>query len=79
MKLSDRKKLYRLLEEWTKAKIMSQVSPLQWPEWGEYYYLAKEKERSIWKLLYDEEDLFRLADKWGLPTTGRLKKVKKHI
>lgn len=75
----ERKKLYKLIEEWTRAECMSRCAPITWPEWGEYAYDAQSKADEIRKLMFGECDLFLLADKWGMPTTGRKKKGKKKL
>ncbi len=63
-----RKKLYALLEQRTRAEIMSRHCPFfNWPDWGQMYFDMQEIDNQIRELLYGTSDLVKLGHRWNLP------------
>ena len=66
MKREDRQKLYKLIEQWTRAEIASRLWPLAWPQAGDYYQESLEFRDQIRKLMFGSSDLVELGTKWGI-------------
>lgn len=62
----DRKLLYRLIKQWTRAEIMARFGPF-WPESGDNRFTVLKKEDEIRELLFGTKDLMELGQRWGLP------------
>ncbi len=76
MKKSDRKKLYSLLEEWTKCIIIARHG-YKFPDFAQYFADALQKEDEIRQLLYGESNLIVLGQRWKLPIDPPKHKKKK--
>lgn len=77
MKKTDRKKLYKLLEEWTRAEILARHMPYNGTlEYADYFKISLEKEDEIRTLLYGSSSLVQLGLDWNLlkEPTNREKK-----
>jgi len=68
-------RLLVLLEQWTRADVMSRVSPL--PSDICYALVKLKKENEIKELVFGTSDLIVLAHKWGM--MGKKVKKKKHV
>jgi hypothetical protein len=73
MNKEDRKKLYALIEQETRAEIMARLCPFyKHAQWMQGQYDAWEFRDQIRKLMFGTSDMIVLADRWGLP-------IRKHI
>ena len=90
MTKQDRKQLYKLIEQWTRATIISRYTSFEWIKFGDAHFTAIQKEDEIRKLMYGTSDLVELGYKWGLPihimkekkinkNNKNMKKKKKHL
>jgi hypothetical protein len=70
MTLKKRKKLYALLEQWTRCECISRFAPFGWPDCGDYFFKKLKKEKQIRKLMFGTGDLLELGEKWNLPGCG---------
>ena len=61
-----RKKLYRLLEEWTRYDIAARFAPIGWVGWGDCYNEKLKREEQIRKLMFGTEDLLELGKLWKI-------------
>lgn len=77
MTKKERKKLYHLIEQWTRCEIMARHAPLEWPEWGDYSADMVQKENEIRELMFGTGNLVLLGQRWGLPGCADKKKKKK--
>lgn len=80
MTKGQRKKLYKLLEEWTRFEIAARHGPLGWTQWGDCFFEKLEREKKIRKLMFGTDDLLELGRIWkikGCYTESKKKKRKK--
>ena len=73
-----RKKLYKLLEQWTRCEIVARFAPVGWPDFGDYFYEKLKKEEEIRKLMFGEGDLILLGERWGIRGCEQRKRKKKN-
>jgi len=66
MKKAERKQLYKLLKQWTRAEIMARHGICKGMSFGDYFKISLEKVDKIRKLLYGSSDLIELGIKWGI-------------
>lgn len=71
---SKTKKLYQLIEEWTRAEIMARHGKCVPRDWGTYFQIKLDKEDEIKKLVFGSSDLIVLGTRWKL--LGTKKKLK---
>lgn len=71
------KKLKKLVEQWTRAEVMSRSPAIGFPDYGDYFRIKLEKADEIRKLLYGTSDLIQLGEAFGLPVNPRPVKRKK--
>lgn len=62
-------KLLNLIEQWTRAEIMSRFS--DFPRCGDFYATKLDKENEIRELVFDSSILLELAERWELVQEGR--------
>ena len=60
------KKLVRLIEQWTRADVMSRMGRFDNLEFADYAQIKLEKEDKIRELLFDESEIAVLAERWGM-------------
>ena len=73
----DRKKLFDLIEKWTRAEIMARLCPFyRFPEWGEASQQVHDFADEIRELRFGTSDLVELGHRWGLPIDKKFKKGK---
>jgi len=60
------KKLVRLIEQWTRADVMSRMGRFDNLEFADYAQIKLEKEDKIRELLFDESEIAILAERWGM-------------
>jgi hypothetical protein len=70
MLLEDRKRLYKLIEEWTRAEVMARIGPIGWPDCGDYHFEATKREDQIRELIYGTSNLVELGLKFGILNRG---------
>jgi hypothetical protein len=67
MKKEDRQLLYKLIEQQTRAEIISRHGKLGLvTEAGDYFQIKLQKEDQIRKLMFGSSDLIKLGLRWGL-------------
>jgi hypothetical protein len=74
------RKLKKLVDEWTRAEVMSRSPAIAFPEYGEYYKIKMDKADEIRMLMYGTSDLLEIGARLGLPVKPphlRKKHVKK--
>ena len=76
---SERKKLYKLLEEWTRSEIMARLGPFNNLEYAEYHMIMVEKENEIRKLLYGTDNLVTLGLEWKILKKRSKERVTKKL
>jgi len=67
MTKEKRKKLYVLLEQWTRAEVMARIGRCKGLEFTDYYADKLELQDKIRKLLYGTNDLVELGRLFNLP------------
>jgi hypothetical protein len=73
----DRKELYKLLEQRTRAEIMARHCPFfNFGLWGQAYYDIQETDNKIRDLMYGTHDLVELGHRWDLPIDPPAEKEK---
>jgi hypothetical protein len=77
-------KIFKLLEEWTRAEIMARHGFARNLDFGDFYMEKLEIENQIRELIYGTSNLIRLGEEWGLlkppmPDHVRKKKLKKRM
>lgn len=72
--LQQRRDLLKLIEQWTRAEIMSRLGRFDNLEFADYYMVKLEKENEIRKLVFGESELIQLAHRWNLMKPKRRKK-----
>ncbi len=77
IKKSQAKKLLKLVEEETRAEIMSRHGRFENLEFANYYQIKLDKQDKIRKLCFGSSDLVRLGIKWGLLKEKEKKRRKK--
>ncbi len=77
MRKSEATKIYKLLEEWTRADVMSRMGRFDNLEFADYAMIKIEKENEIRELLYGTSNIAELADKWNLIKRKKKKKKKR--
>ena len=60
------KKLVKLIEQWTRADVMSRMGRFDNLEFADYAQIKLEKEDKIRELLFDESEIAVLAERWGM-------------
>lgn len=77
--LQQRRKLLKLLEQWTRAEIMARLGRFDNLEFADFALLKTEKEDEIRKLIFGTSDILVLAARWNLPKDNlrRKHKIKK--
>jgi len=76
--LKQRRKLLKLIEQWTRAEIMSRLGRFDNLEYANYYRTMLDKRDEIRELVFGESQLITLAERWGLVKSKcRKKKMKK--
>ena len=75
IKLKRYKKLKQLIEQWTRADVMSRLGRFDNLEFADYALIKLEKEDEIRKLLYKTSSLVELGFKWKI--LKRPKEIKK--
>ena len=60
------KKLVKLIEQWTRADVMSRMGRFDNLEFADYAQIKLEKEDKIRELLFDESEIAILAERWGM-------------
>jgi len=71
-----RKRLYKLLKEWTKAEIMARFGKFDNLEFADYAEIQRDKADKIRTILYGTDDLVQLGLAWGLLRDKREKRRK---
>ena len=77
MRKSEAIKVYELLEQWTRADVMSRMGRFDNLEFADYAMIKIEKENEIRELLYGTSNIAELYDKFGLGKRRKKKKKKK--
>ena len=79
MKLSKkkRKKLYHLLDVWTRCEIIGRFGPMNCQMFDEAAFEKIRIEDRIRKLMYGSSDLVELGYRWGLPLRRSKQKAAK--
>ena len=72
IKKSQARYIIRLLEEQTRAEIMSRLGPVSPPDFAEYHSISIHKMDKLRRYIFGTDDLVQLGYRWGL-----LKKKKK--
>jgi len=79
MKKSEAKKLRDLVEQWTRADVMSRMGRFDNLEFANYAMIKLEKENEIRQLLFGESEIVKLAEMWNMiPKRKRIKIKKKY-
>ena len=65
-KKEKRKKLHKLLKQWTKAEIVARLVPFANLQFIDYALKGRKKIDAIRKLLYGTSDIGELGERWGL-------------
>jgi hypothetical protein len=76
MTKSERKKLYKLIEQWARCECIARFSPFGWPDCGDYFNEKLQKEDEIRELMFGTGDLLLLGKRWGI--RGCVDPSKKH-
>jgi len=71
------KQLKKLVEQWTRAEVMSRSPAVAFPDYGDYFKIKLDKANEIRELLYGTSDLITIGEKLGLPVVPRNIKRKK--
>ena len=72
------KELVQLLNQWTRAEIMSRLGRFDNLQFADYFAIKIEKENEIRKMLFGTSDMVLLAEKLGLRKQNeQSKKTKK--
>jgi len=79
MTKTERKKLYRLIEEWTRYEITARYAPVGWPDFGDYFAEKLRKEDEIRKLMFGTDSLMQLGERWGMKGCRRKSKKKRKV
>ena len=66
MKKSEAKKLWQLVEQWTRAEVMSRLGRFDNLEFADYYKIKLEKEDEIRELVLGTSNQVELAQRWGM-------------
>jgi hypothetical protein len=77
MTKEKRKKLYALLEQWTRAEVMARVGDVAGLGYADYYLTHIELEDGIRKLMFGTSDLVELGKKFKLPLIQDLREKKR--
>lgn len=78
MKRSEAEKIYKLLEEHTRAEICARLLPSKDPTlWGDFFQIKLERMDEIRRLLFGTDCLVTLGDRWGILKSKKKKKKKK--
>jgi len=64
--LQQRKKLIRLIREWTRADVVSRLGAFERPVWLEAAQTKLDKEEEIRELVLGTSDFIVLGARWGL-------------
>ena len=73
--LQQRKKLLKLVEEWTRSEIMARFGRFDNLEFGDYAQIQVDKKDEIRRLIFGTDDLLVLGARWEmLKEKGRRKK-----
>ena len=71
------KQLIRLIDEWTRAEVMSRMGSFESKVWMQAAQTKIEKEDEIRKMVLGTSDISVLAVRWKIHTTPKIKKRKK--
>jgi len=66
MKRSDANKLWKLVEQWTRAEIIARFGRFDNLEFAEYFRTKIDKEDEIRELVFGTSDLVQLGTRWGI-------------
>lgn len=66
MNREDRKELYTLIEQWTRCEIVARLSPIGWPDCGDYHFQMIDKQNKIRELMFGSSNLVELGERWGI-------------
>jgi len=72
------KKLRQLVDQWTRAEVMSRSPAIDFPEYGDYYATMLEKRDEIRKLMYGTSNFIEIGEKLGLPMDPTRKRKKRN-
>lgn len=64
--LKQRRQLLKLIEQWTRAEIISRFGRFDNLEYADYYRIMLEKRDEIRELIFGNSELIVLAKRWGL-------------
>jgi hypothetical protein len=64
--LKQRRKLVKLVEQWTRAEIMARLGGFRNLDFVDYSLKKVEKENEIRELLFGNSNLVELGEYWGL-------------
>jgi len=64
--LQQRKELLKLIEQWTRAEIISRFGRFDNLEYADYYKIMLDKKDDIRQLVFGTSDILVLGDRWGL-------------
>lgn len=76
-KLKRYKKLKKLIEQWTRAEVMSRVGECRGMGYGDYFMESLNVRDKIREMLYGTSDLIELAAKFDLPVSKDIKTKRK--
>ena len=76
MKPKKRKELYALIEQWTRCEIIARLSPIGWPDCGDYHFQMLEKQNQIRELMFGSSNLLELGERWNI--LPKIEERKKH-
>lgn len=66
MKKSEALRLWKLVEEWTRAEVMSRLGPSIGLEFADYFKIAIEKGDEMRELVLGTSNQVELARRWGM-------------
>ena len=66
MKKSEAKKLWQLVEQWTRAEVMARLGRFDNLEFADYYEIKLKKEDEIRELVLGTSNQVELAQRWNM-------------
>jgi len=83
IKKSQAKKILKLIEQATRAEILSRLAPIPFPEYADWHMVSIEKRNELLQYLYGTSSFVELGRLWGLlkkerkPNRKQIKKERK--